>query len=825
MAQRQNMIRLDSKNTTYIMRINEAGHLENLYYGRKLRQDAKVEALLPKREIAIGTGVAYNEENPLLFLETACLEVGTQGKGDYRSPSIVIEYSSQALEEPSNHQKENVSRIATTGMQTLDFVYKAHRIIKGKPCYLEHFAQSYATEEEATTLEILLEDTELQIELQLNYTVFHNCDTIARSATVTNKTNANVLIKNIASLQLDLPPLENSNEYWNVVSFDGAWARERETTRQILKSGKLEFCSTLGVSGASHNPCFFLENPACTANHGSCYAFNLIYSGNHREVIELSTYGNLRVQTGINPESFTWNLKPQDSFTTPEAVMTFSCFGNNGASENFHNFVNNHIVRGFWKFRDRPILCNNWEATYFNFTEKKLLELAKTAKDMGIELFVLDDGWFGTRDDDTTSLGDWIVNTKKLPSGITKLSEKIHDLGLMFGLWVEPEMVSRKSLLFEKHPDWMISIPQRAPSVGRNQFILDLTRQEVRDYLVESLCEVFRMAHVDYVKWDMNRTFSDIYSIASFSMTEFNHRYVQGLYEVFDRLTKCFPRILFESCASGGNRFDLGILCYMPQIWTSDNTDALCRTLIQSGTSYGYPVSTMGAHVSESPNHQTLRHSDIESRFNVAAFGIFGYELDLTALSLQEKTIVKAQVEFYKEHRHLLQFGKFFRLEEGSSGALGGGSFGGMSSTSSGFAGSGNKTRWLVTNDDFSEMIVLDFQALNKPNPSCDVLKIPFARPNFDYEVIPRQQRISLEVFGSLINRLSPVNMSKDSKLKKVIEDSYTLKSEDEHYIVSGDVLSYAGLMLNPQFGGTGYNDKVRVLGDFGSRLYYIKRV
>lgn len=822
MTQKQNMIRLDSKNTTYLMRINETGHLENLYYGRKLRQDAKIEALLPKREIAIGTGVGYSEKNPLLFLETACLEVSTLGKGDYRSPSVVIEYSSQSLEEPAKHiaSEKDTSKSAITGMQTLDFVYNAHRIIKGKPNYLEHFAQSYAKDEEATTIEIQLKDTVLPIFLQLNYTVFPNCDTIARSATVTNKTNANILIKNIASLQLDLPPLENSNANWSVVSFNGAWAREREITRQALKAGKLEFYSNLGVSGASHNPCIFLESPNCTANHGSCYAFNLVYSGDHREVIELSTYGNVRVQTGINPQSFTWNLKPNYSFTTPEAIMTFSCFGNNGASENFHTFVNNHIVRGYWKFRDRPILCNNWEATYFNFTEKKLLELAKTAKDMGIELFVLDDGWFGTRDDDTTSLGDWIVNTKKLPSGITKLSEKIHDLGLMFGLWVEPEMISRKSLLFENHPDWMVAIPQREPSVGRNQFILDLTRQEVRDYLVESLCEVFQTAHVDYVKWDMNRTFSDIYSASSFSMTEFNYRYVQGLYEIFDRLTKCFPKILFEGCASGGNRFDLGILCYMPQIWTSDNTDVLCRTSIQSGTSYGYPVSTMGAHVSESPNHQTLRHSDIESRFNVAAFGIFGYELDLTALSLQEKTIVKAQIEFYKEHRHLLQFGKFFRLEEGSSEALSN-----NRGLSMAFTESGNKTKWVVTNNDFSEMIVLDFQTLNKPNPGCDVLRIPFARPDFDYEVIPRAQRISIEVFGSLINRLSPVNMSKDSKLKKVIADNYTLKSEDEHYIVSGDVLSYRGLMLNPQFGGTGYNDKVRVLGDFGSRLYYIRKV
>jgi len=790
MAEKEHMIRLDSKNTTYIMRINEAGHLENLYYGRKLRQDAKVEALLPKLENKRGTIPSYSENNQFLFLETTCLETSTPGKGDYRTPAVVVEYSK--------------------GMQTLDFVYKAHRILKGKPSRFEHFAESYAGEDEATTIEIQLEDVVLPIILQLNYTVFPNCDTIARSATITNKTSTPIQIKNIASLQLDLPPMDNSSSYWNVVSFNGAWARERYVSRQPLRAGRLEFSSTLGTSGAFHNPCIFLESSDCTANYGNCFAFNLIYSGDHREVVEISPFGLTRVQTGINPETFTWNLLPSDSFTTPEAVMTFSCLGNNGASENFHRFINNHIVRGHWKLRERPILCNSWEAMHFNFTEKKLLNLAKTAKDVGVELFVLDDGWFGTRDDDTTSLGDWIVNTRKLPNGITNLSNEIHNLGLMFGLWFEPEMISCKSLLYNNHPDWMVAIPGRTPAVGRNQYILDLTRKEVRDYLVEALADIFSLGQLDYVKWDMNRTFSDIYSSLSNSITEFNYRYVSGLYEIMDRLITRFPKILFEGCSAGGNRFDLGILCYMPQIWTSDNTDVYCRTLIQGGTSYGYPVSTMGAHVSDSPNHQTLRLSDIESRFNVAAFGAFGYELDLTALNPEQKSIVKSQVEFYKKHRSLLQFGRFFRLEECVENGVNAGS---------------NKTRWVVANDDFSEMMVLDFQVLNAPNPGDDILKIPFARPNFDYEVTPRTQRINLSMFGSLVNMFMPVTLSEDSKIKQTLLDNYTLKSENEHYVVSGDVLAYGGLHLNPQFGGLGYNDKVRVFGDFGSRLYYIKRV
>lgn len=780
MAEKNHMIRLDSKNTTYIIRITETGHLENIYYGRKLKQDAYVEALVQPREIAVGTGVAYSEKNPLMFLETACLETSTPGKGDYRSPAVVVEYGK--------------------GLQTLDFVYKAHRIVKGKPSRFEHFAESYASEEEATTLEIKLEDKVVPIALQLNYTVFSNCDTIARSCTLTNKTGSSVMIRNIASLQMDFADTD-----WNVVSFDGAWARERIISRQALRPGKLEFSSTTGVSSASHNPCVFLERPNCSLNHGDCYAFNLVYSGNHREVIEASPYGYTRFQTGINPETFSWKLFAGQSFTTPEAVMTFSCLGNNGASANFHSFINNHIVRGNWKFRERPVLCNNWEATYFNFTEAKLLDLAKCAKDLGVELFVLDDGWFGTRDDDTSSLGDWNVNARKLSGGLSKLSAKIHKLGLLFGLWVEPEMISKRSLLFEKHPDWRVSIPGREPSVGRNQYILDYTRKEVRDYIVDAMSEVFSLGSVDYVKWDMNRTFSDFYSASLNNMGEFSHRYVCGLYEVFDRLVSAFPNVLFEGCASGGNRFDLGILCYMPQIWTSDDTDVYCRTYIQNGTSYGYPIATMGAHVSASPNHQTLRRSDIESRFNVAAFGIFGYEMDLTALSAQQKAIVKGQIEFYKSHRSLLQFGRFFRLEEPE--------------------GDGGNTKWVVANSDFSEILVLDFQALNKPNSGQEVLRIPFARPDYDYEVFARQQKISLEVFGSLINMISPVNLSSDGKVKKILDENYLLKSEEEHHIVSGDVLAYGGIKLSPQFGGTGFNGKVRVLGDFGSRLYYIARI
>lgn len=773
------IIRLDSRRTSYIMRVGETGHLENLYYGRRLRPDSDLNALAQKRVIGIGTGVAYSERKPLVFMDTMCLETSTPGKGDFRTPAVQVEYSN--------------------GMTTLDFIYKSHRFIEGKPKFPGLIAQSYAKKaSEATTLQVFLVDKNLPLLLTLNYTMFTECDVLVRSCILTNGTKENIVIHNLASLQLDLPDAD-----WNVVSFDGAWARERSVTRRHLEEGIIEIGSNCGVSSAFHNPAVFLERPDCGLDRGECYAFNLIYSGNHREIIEKSPFGLARFQSGINPQDFSWTVAPGKGFITPEAVVTYSATGNNGAATNMHGFVNAHIVRGAWQYRERPVLCNNWEATYFNFSENRVLELAKAAKGVGVELFVLDDGWFGQRDDDTTSLGDWYVNTKKLPNGISHLSNQIHAMGLMFGIWVEPEMISRRSLLFDNHPDWAVIIPGRDPSVGRNQFILDFTRKDVRDYIVQAMTEVFTLSKADYVKWDMNRIFSDFYSASGIRMGEFSYRYVMGLYEVFERLTEAFPDILFEGCASGGNRFDLGILCFMPQIWTSDNSDAFSRTQIQGGTSYAYPVSTMGAHVSASPNHQTLRKTDAESRFNVAAFGALGYEMDLGSLNMQQKQAVKEQIAFYKKYRGLLQYGRFYRLSEEGS----------------------NRTRWMVANTDFSEMLVLDFQTLNRPNIGPEVLRIPFARPDYDYEFSARVQKVPIRDFGSLINMVSPVAIKSGGKLRKVIDDNVMLSSSDEHCIVSGDVLAYGGIRLNPQFCGTGFTQDVRVLGDFGSRLYHIVRI
>nr|WP_321262714.1 alpha-galactosidase [uncultured Sphaerochaeta sp.] len=777
-SKKDRLFNLSTKKTTYLFAITETGHLEHLYYGRYLSKDTiSIDALAEKRSISIGTGTAYDSDHPTLFFNNLCMEYSTMGKGDYRESSIDISYS--------------------RGMHTLDFIVKSYRILPGKPRTFSGLPESYGDKATCTTLEVMLKEACLPLRLALTYTVFEDSNVITRRATLYNDSNEEVTIKNLASAQLDL-----DTDDWKLVTFDGAWSRERYMHERPLAPGIMINDSKSGVSSADHNPCIFL-----TKENGETIGMNLIYSSNHRELVETSPYGKVRVLTGINPATFSWNLAPQDRFQSPEAVMTYSPDALNGASQNFHHFINNHIIRGPWKFRERPVLINNWEATYFKFTEDKLINLAKESANLGIELFVLDDGWFGLRNDDTTSLGDWTVNPKKLPSGLENLSLEVHRLGMMFGLWVEPEMISIESQLYKKHPEWMIAIPGRRPSVGRNQYILDLTRPDVRDYLFKQLSDVWHFANVNYIKWDMNRVFSDLYS-ANREMKdhgEFFHRYILGLYELLEKLTAAFPNVLFESCASGGNRFDLGMLCYMPQTWTSDNTDALSRLYIQEGTSCGYPLSTMGSHVSDSPNHQTLRRSDLESRFNVAAFGVLGYELDVTKLKGQQKDAIKAQIAFYKAHRALLQYGTFTRVKLANSIS--------------------NQVIWAVASQDKSELLVLFAQKLNPANPGSDKLRVEAVDLNAVYEVFPRQQRIDIKMFGNLLNRVSPLPITEGGIAQDTISKAVSLDSEVEHYRVTGEQVAWAGIKLNQQFGGTGYDAMTRVLGDFGSRIYIFKKI
>jgi len=768
---------ISTNSTIYVFSVNETGHLEHLYFGTKFKfAPGDFDAIKDKHNLKIGIGTSYSEDNQTLFLENLCMEYSTQGKGDYRQPMLAISY-------------EN-------GKRTLDFAYKGYEVFQGKPMMEDGGAQAYGSEDNCSTLRVDLVDKVLSIDVSLYYTTFDACDVILRKTVITNNTDDPIALRAVASLQLDL-----FDEKWNFTSFDGAWARERSKNTRPLCDGTLINESRNGVSSADHNPLVFLSRPDADEYHGEVIGCNLLYSGNHRESVEVNPYGKTRLITGINPDLFSWKLDKGATFTSPEAILTFSASGFNKASSNFHTFVNNHIIRGIWKYRERPVLINSWEASYFNFTEEKLLTLAKQASALGIELFVLDDGWFGSRDDDTTSLGDWYTNPHKLPSGLPAFSQRIHNLGMMFGLWVEPEMINMQSQLYLSHPDWTISIKGRTPSVGRHQYILDITRKEVQDYLFKTISEVFIQSDVNYVKWDMNRVFSDIDSANPEikDIGEYPHRYVLALYSLLERFTTAFPKVLFEGCASGGNRFDLGMLCYFKQLWTSDNTDAYCRQAIQEGTSYGYPLSSMGCHVSICPNHQTLRNTSLETRFNVACFGDLGYELDITTLSREQKQVIANQITFFRQFRSTLQFGLFSRVRHDEI------------------------TEWVCTSQDKNTMLVLWFQTFNPANAKKDILYVPEADEDAVYDVFPRQQRIPLSVFGNLVKQVSGVQEG-NKNTQRIAAENVSVPGEIEHYTVSGGILKYAGIKLNQQFSGTGNDSETRILGDFGSRIYIIRK-
>ena len=770
---------LNTANTTYIFRVDETNHLEHLYYGRSIKNSDNFIAMYDKHSIGKGNMVSYSEEHPNYTLDNIALEYSSPGKGDYREPSIVVR--------------------GNDGNTCGDFLYVEHRIINGKPRSFSGLPESHIENGTAMTLIVVTVDEATQIKVEHYYTTFDTTDVIVRKSSLTNNSTQDISIERFMSLQLDL-----NRKNLDLTTFDGAWARERFEHKRTITPGIHINDSKSGVSSSKHNPFIMVIDKKCDELSGECYGFNLLYSGDHSEIIELNQFNKIRILSGINPATFRWKLKVGEKFHTPEAIMTFTHEGTNGISNHFHTFINSHIVKGKWQYHQRPIAFNNWEATYFTYDETTLTSLAKEAASLGIELFVVDDGWFGVREDDTTSLGDWMVNTKKFPNGLTSLSKKLHSLGLMFGLWVEPEMISKKSTLFEEHPEYLVQIPNRKPSISRNQYLLDLTRKEVREYLFDILSKTWKIAEVDFVKWDMNRTFSDLYSGQDgFRMGEFSHRYILGLYELLSRCIEAFPHILFESCASGGNRFDLGMLTYMSQTCTSDNTDAYTRMFIQEGTACGYPLSAISNHVSAVPNHQTLRKTSLDTRFNVASFGVLGYELDLLSLSSREKEEIKKHIEFYKQYRTLFQYGEFFKIESISENS--------------------NRAIWAVANYDRTEILVLYYQVLQEANGENELLRIPIADSSLTYRVTPRNQRIDISTFGSLINMVSPVHIKSGGNVEKVVQSNIQLDSEVEYYIVGGDVLAYRGISLSQQFGGTGYDKETRVIGDFGSRLYYIQ--
>lgn len=622
---------------SYIFNVLENGELGHVYFGAAVRD-----------RISFGhwTELARRDMAPCCFADRPDFsmshlrqEYPSFGHGDIRQPAYEIVHP-------------NGSRIS-------EFVYAGHRICAGKP-KLEGLPATYVeSEDEASTLEVDLYDAFSQTTITLMYTIFESMPAIARSARFTCHGEQGVVLDRALSLSVDFPDKD-----YEMLELAGAWARERSVVRRPLEYGVQEIYSRIGCSGHSFNPFLALVREETTENSGEAYGFSFVYSGNFLAQVEVDTFDVSRLTMGIHPEGFSWPLRAGESFQTPEAVMVYSRQGLNGMSRIYHNLYRRRLARGAWRDRPRPILINNWEATYFDFNEDKLLNLARTAKRLGIELFVLDDGWFGARTNDHAGLGDWIPNRDRLPDGIGGLARKIRDLGLQFGLWIEPEMVNPDSDLYREHPDWIISDPNRFACLSRNQYVLDYSRKEVVDHIYSQIAAVLRESGAAYVKWDMNRSISECYSKAlpACQQGTVYHRYILGVYSLYEKLTKEFPEILFESCASGGARFDPGILYYAPQGWTSDNTDAMQRVEIQYGTSLVYPLSAIGAHVSASPNHQLNRISSLSARANVAMFGTFGYELDLNALSEEELEEITRQTEWIKQNRQLLQFGTFYRL-------------------------------------------------------------------------------------------------------------------------------------------------------------------
>ncbi len=753
--------------TSYIFKVGECDILEHLYYGKRL-DCFNVDLLSSHQEVKFADAVAYNKDHKLLFLENLMTEFSTEGRGDYRMPAMKASYDN--------------------GHCVLDFVYDLYEIKKGAP-FIEGLPCAYGNDFE--TLIVSLKEKVLPLTVKLYYVVSNTTDVIVRFTTVENNGTDTIYVQALASLQLDLP-----NPDWNLITLDGAWSRERFIQEAPLRQGIHINDSKNGASSAMHNPAIALKSPKSTNFNGDVYGFNLIYSGNHQESVELSNFGRVRVLIGINPQTFTWKLESGSKFSTPQAVMTYSNEGLNGMSQQMHYFVQNCICRGYWNHKERPILINNWEATGFKFDEKKILELADCAKDLGIELFVLDDGWFGKRNDDTTSLGDWTVNKNKLPNGLSGLAESIHRKGMMFGIWVEPEMISEDSNLFRAHPDWRISISNREPGIGRNQYVLDLTREDVTDYMIACISNVIEDSNADYVKWDFNRFISDPNTQGpnQYFMGEFFHRYVLGFYKVLGTLVDKYPRILFEGCSSGGNRFDLGALCYTPQIWASDDTDVFMRQYIQDGTSLFYPISSIGAHVSDSPNKQTMRISSIDDRFNVAAFGAFGYELDLTKLGKSELEAIKRQVEFYKENRKLFQYGKFSRVSDYGDGK--------------------GQLSWAVT--DGKKTVFLRGFMHNLPS-----------QPNDNRLIIPIDEMSNEDVSSTwycLSKRPQLIDKSRfDEKKANLIEDGqYT---SEYSVTVPGGQLSFSGILLNQRFAGNGDIHLTRILPDFSTELYLVERL
>ena len=621
---------LHSKNTTYQMKVWDYGVLLHAYYGPRLR-DGDLSCLLRRKDRGFSPNPNEAGGSRTFSLDTFPQEYSTCGVGDYRLPSIELELPS--------------------GSRTADLRYVGGEVRRGK-YGLEGLPAFHGSAEEWETLSIVLRDAAARVEVELLYGVLEEYDLITRAVRVKNVGGEPVRLCRCASLCLDFIRSD-----LDLITFNGAHVMERCPSRAPLRPGIQSVDSVRGASSHQHNPFVILCDRDAGEEHGLCYGAMLLYSGNFQAAAEADQFENARLVMGLNPYQFAWTLEPGGAFTAPEAAMVCSPWGFGPISRQFHRAIRKSLIRDPWADRRKPVLINHWEATEARFTADRLAEIAQEAAALDLELFVMDDGWFGARNDDNAGLGDWFVNEEKLPGGLGALVERVKALGMSFGIWIEPEMVNEDSELYRAHPDWILNVPGRRPSRGRNQLVLDFSRQDVREHIYTQIKTVLSSADISYVKWDMNRSLTEVWSPAlpANRQGEVYHRYVLGVYEFAERLHRDFPHILIEGCCGGGGRFDGGMLYYTPQIWCSDNTDAIDRLRIQYGTSFCYPVSTMGAHVSAVPNGTTGRLTPMETRGVVAMHGTFGYEMDLSRCTPEEKEVVRRQIARFKAHYDLIQ--------------------------------------------------------------------------------------------------------------------------------------------------------------------------
>lgn len=625
---------LMTQNSTYQMKVDQYGFLLHLYYGRRTMQNAEYILQFADRGFS---GNPYDVGNDRTYsMDILPQEFPCWGNGDYRNTAF--------LPEDAN------------GSTGCDLRYVSHQIKSGKYS-LPGLPAVYADAEEADTLEIVLKDEASGIGLTLLYGVLPEYDIITRSALVKNIGQESIVVTKAAAACLDFVTGD-----FDVITFHGRHAMERNFERTHVGHRAVSIGSRRGASSHQYNPMMILADAAATEDAGNCYAMSLVYSGGFEGFVEKDQMNQTRMLLGLQSEQLRYSVKPGETFVIPEVILSYSQEGLGRLSYNLHRCIRHHVCRGEYQTAVRPILINSWEASYFNISADNLYHLAQEASELGIDMLVMDDGWFGKRNDDNSGLGDWYVNEEKLGMPLCELIDKVNALGVKFGIWVEPEMINEDSELYHKHPDWVMAIPGRKPVRARNQLVLDFSRKEVVDAIYGQLCEILDHNHIEYIKWDMNRGIYDVYSNAADAQGNVLYDYVLGLYDFLERLHKNYPHILIEGCSGGGGRFDAGMLYYTPQIWCSDNTDAIDRLRIQYGTSFGYPISAVGSHVSASPNHQTGRGTSLDTRAVVAMSGSFGYELNLTKLSDEEKDKVKQQVACYREYMPLIMDGRYYRL-------------------------------------------------------------------------------------------------------------------------------------------------------------------